>query len=141
MRARCEEIAEDRNVAEFFYPSAQQAVDSREQVHSHRASEEGPGVPGLRPRYRDFEAEEKYKTAAQEEHTREFLRSNSATAARIGTPPPPPAPPPPVGPPPPNYPPPKEMMKTQFYGLKEDTPITHDGNQMGFRHVERNSAM
>ena len=128
-------------MAEFFYPSAQQAVDSREQVHSHRASEEGPGVPGPRARYRDFAAEEKYKKAAEEEQTREFLRTNSATATRIGTPPPPPAPPPPAGPPPPNYPPPKEMMQTQFYGIKQDTPIEHKGNLLGFRHVERKSAI
>ena len=80
--------------------------------------------------------------AAEEHRTTEFLRSQSATAARISTPPPPPAQPePPPGPPPPNYPPPREMMDSRYYGLKEDTLDMTGGSRLGFRHVERNSQM
>ena len=146
-RQRCAEIAESRNVADFFYPPQQQVVDSRDQVHTHRASDEGPGSAEYRARYRpsgarDFAAEERYRKAAEDHHTAEFLRSQSATASRINTPPPPPAqPPPPPGPPPPNHPPPKNMMSTRYYGLTEDTLDVSGGSRLGFRHVERNSQM
>ena len=146
-RNRCAEIAESRNIADYFYPPQQQVVDSRDQVRTHRASDEGPGSTEYRARYRpagvrDFAAEERYQKAAEEHRTTEFLRSQSATASRISTPPPPPAQPePPPGPPPPNYPPPREMMNSRYYGLKEDTLDMTGGSRLGFRHVERNSQM
>ena len=140
-RARCEEIAEDRNVADLIYPPEQQHIDSRDQQHTHRASTQGPGVQGYRPRHRDFAAEASYQRAAEEQRTADFLATNEATPTRIPTPPPPPDVEPGWQPPPPKHPPPQEMMASVYWGVPPHEVDMTGGSRYGFRHVERNSRM
>ena len=138
----------ERNVADLIYPPEQQEVDSRNQKHTHRASEDGPDKQIGHPRYRNFAEEPAYQRAAEEKRTANYLAQEAATAASIPKPPPPPSGPPPTSsespawkPPPPKNPPPQEMMQSVYWGIPPQDVDLLGGSRFGVRHVERSSRM